>query len=95
MTPRDRLDHALKRLATAVETLELVQGRRAQSQAARANLEEEYAIMQDDRARLAVELDAMIAHNKTLLAANGDVARRLERVGASIRDALATADPPA
>ena len=90
MNPREHLDLALKRLTMAVELLEAAQSRRAQSDAARANLDEEYAIMQDDRTRLAVELDAAVARNKALMAANAEVARRLGSAGAAVRSVLAS-----
>lgn len=93
MTPRDNLDLALKRLAAAIDLLEAAQERRAQAETARASLEEEFAVMQDDRTRLAVELDATVARNKALTAANDDVALRLERASAAIRVLIASIEP--
>ena len=78
------LDAALKRLNAALGQLEAAAERRAQSDAARVNLEEELAIMQDDRSRLAVELDGAMARGKTLTHANDEVARRLLRASATI-----------
>jgi hypothetical protein len=90
MNARESLDLALKRLNIAVEMLEAAQSRRAQTDAARANLDEEYAIMQDDRTRLAIELDAAVAHNNALATTNAEVARRLESAGAAVRSVLAS-----
>jgi chromosome segregation ATPase len=88
MTARENLELALKRLTVAIELLEAAQERRSQADATRTNLEEEFAVMQDDRTRLAVELDAAIARNKALASANDEVARRLERASNAIRGVL-------
>ncbi len=88
-----RLDAVLKRLAAALDQLEAAAARRADADAVRADLEEELAIMQDDRSRLAVELDGATARAKNLQIANGEVARRLERASATIRSVLAAAAP--
>ena len=55
----------------------------------RATLEEELAVMQDDRARLATDLDSATARNRSLDQAQTQVVRRLERTGATIRAILA------
>jgi hypothetical protein len=47
--------------------------------------------MQDDRSRLAVELDGAIARAKSLELANDEVARRLTAASAEIRGVLAEA----
>jgi hypothetical protein len=85
------LDTALKRLAAALDRLDAACERRAKSDALRANLEDELVVMQDDRARLAVELDGAIARWKSLELANGEVARRLNAASAEIRGVLAEA----
>jgi chromosome segregation ATPase len=87
----ERLDAALKRLATALDRLDAASERRAKADALRANLEDELAIMQDDRSRLAVELDGAIARSKSLELANDEVARRLNSASAEIRAVLAEA----
>ena len=94
MDPATRLDAALKRLNAALDQLEAAAARRADADAARADLEEELVIMQDDRSRLAVELDGAVARAKSLQIASAEVARRLERVGATIRSILSAAPPP-
>ncbi len=83
-----RLDAALQRLASALDQLEAAAERRARADAARGDLEEELAIMQDDRSRLAVDLDGALARNRSLSHANAEVQRRLERVSATIRSIL-------
>ena len=49
------LDHALSRLEGALGQLEAAARRRLEVERGRANLETELTLMQDDRARLAVE----------------------------------------
>ena len=53
----DTLEVSLTRLATAVDSLERAAERRMRQDEARANAEEEFGLMQDDRSRLAVELE--------------------------------------
>jgi hypothetical protein len=93
MTVRENLDLALRRLAIALDQLEAAQARGARALAMHADVEEELAVMQDDRSRLAVELDAAVARNKALMAANDEVAKRLERASDTIRDLLAAIEP--
>ncbi len=87
-----RLDAALKRLSAALDQLEVAAERRARDDANRGDLTEELAIMQDDRSRLAVELDAALARAKGLESANQGVSDRLEKAAATIRAVLGEAD---
>ena len=87
----ERLDAALKRLAAALDRLDAASERRAKADALRTNLEDELAVMQDDRSRLAVELDGAIARAKSLELANDEVARRLNHASAGIKAVLAEA----
>ena len=87
----ERLDAALKRLAAALDRLDAASERRAKADALRTNLEDELAVMQDDRSRLAVELDGAIARAQSLELANDEVARRLNTASAEIRGVLAGA----
>ena len=85
------LEPSLKRLRAAIDLLEAAVERRARQDRARADVQEELALMQDDRARLAVELDGALDRNRGLLSANAEAARRLSRAGAAIRAVLAGA----
>lgn len=78
----------MKRLAAALDQLEAASERRAQGDALRADREEELAIMQKDRSRLAVELDGALARGQGLDLANQEAGRRLARAEAAIRSAL-------
>ena len=86
------IDVALRRLNMALDQFEASVHRRGQIEAARGNLEEELALLQDDRSRLAVELDGALARAKTLTLANQEVARRLGRASSTIRMVLGEAD---
>ncbi|VTZ52306.1 conserved hypothetical protein [Methylocella tundrae] len=92
MDTPERLDAALKRLASALEKLEAASERRAGADALRSNLEEELAVMQDDRSRLAVELDGALARSISLETANEEVARRLKGANAAIKAVVATVE---
>ena len=85
-TPKaaDPLDAALARLLSAVAGLEGAFGRKRESDLAQSDLNEAFGAMQDDRSRLAMELDAALARGQKLEAANDEVARRLEKAAAAI-----------
>ena len=76
-----RLDEALNRLARAVAI-------RVEHDLANAGAEEELAIMQDDRARLALDLDAALGRAAALEKTRDEVLRRLDAAGAGIAAAL-------
>ena len=82
------LDATMKRLDVALTTLEAAAARRLQSERRRADLETELALMQDDRARLAVELDGALAKLNRLEAAADDVSRRVDRAMGVVRDVI-------
>ena len=82
------LEAALKRLSVALDHLDAAADRRARADAARGDLEEELTIMQDDRSRLAIELDSALARVGSLDLAHREAERRLERASATIRAAL-------
>lgn len=90
-----RLDEALRRLVSALDLLEAAAQRRAQADAARADLVEELAVMQDDRARLAQDLDGALARSRALESANLQASRRLEAAGQSIRALIEAVGPGA
>ncbi len=73
------LDHALSRLEGALGQLEAAARRRLEAERGRANLETELTLMQDDRARLAAELDGAMARLGQVETAAADVDQRLER----------------
>ena len=96
------VDKALARLDGALAQLEAAARRRIEAERGRANLETELALMQDDRARLAAELDGATARLGDVETAAADVDQRLQRamnvIGAVIErarvDAEAQTDEP-
>lgn len=92
------LENALMRLDGALAQLEAAARRRVDAERGRANLETELALMQDDRARLAAELDGATARLGDVETAAAEVDQRLERaisvIGAVIVRAQAEAEPP-
>ena len=87
------LEEAGKRLEAALTLLEIAIGRRFDTASRRGDLETELQIMQDDRARLAVELDGATARLSQVEAASEDVGRRVERAIGAIRQVLEQAEP--
>lgn len=92
VSAEQRLEQALARLAAALDQLETAAQRRAALDAQRGDLVEELAIMQDDRARLAAELDGATARTQALEATHLEVGRRLARAKESIREVIAAAE---
>ena len=90
----DTLEDALQRLDGAVGQLEFAIARRLEGERRRGDLDTELQIMQDDRARLAVELDGALARLARMEAATQDVGRRVKRAAAVVREVVARADQP-
>ncbi|TVR06459.1 MAG: DUF4164 family protein [Salinarimonadaceae bacterium] len=86
------LDEAMRKLEASIGLLEASVARRLANERNRVDLETELQIMQDDRARLAVELDGAVDRLGKVEAASGDVARRVDRAITSIEEVLAHAD---
>jgi septal ring factor EnvC (AmiA/AmiB activator) len=92
MNTPERLEATLKRLAAALDQLEAASERRVKAEGLRADLEEELAVIQDDRSRLAVELDGAVARSNSLETATDEVARRLKNASATLKAVLAVAE---
>ncbi len=75
---------SLKRMRAAVDLLEAAVERRVRRDAKRGDSDEELALMQDDRDRLAVELDSALGRNRALEAANSEAAKTLARAAAAL-----------
>jgi hypothetical protein len=82
------ISQAVARLRSAVGALEAAAERRLELDRGKAGAETELALMQDDRSRLATELDLAMARAERLSAVNKDVDRRIDSVMAEIRDVL-------
>ncbi len=80
---------SLKRMRAAVDLLEAAVERRMRLDARRGNSDEELALMQDDRDRLAVELDSALGRNRALDAANSQAAETLAKAGDALEAVIA------
>jgi hypothetical protein len=87
-TSMDSLEVSLKRLTSVVEALEWAADLRMRHDEARATTQEEFALMQDDRSRLAVELDAAVDRSRALESANNEAAKRLAHAAQTIERVL-------
>lgn len=85
----DPIDNALLRLDTALTRLEAAVTRRFEAERDPSELETELAIMGEDRARLAAELDAASARLVQVEAAADDVEQRLGRAIHAVEGVLA------
>ncbi|MFO1117943.1 MAG: DUF4164 family protein [Beijerinckiaceae bacterium] len=90
--PKPDLDGALARLQAALTVLEIAAARRREADLAQADLAESLAAMQDDRARLALDLDEVLARARKLETANDEVATRLEAAGLALKGVLDAGD---
>jgi hypothetical protein len=91
MTHSDKLDAAIARLEAALTQLEAAVALKIEEDLSSEEIQEELAIMQDDRARLALELDASLARVSALEKARDEVLRRLDVAGAGLAAALGAA----
>jgi hypothetical protein len=89
------LDEAMKRLDMALGLLEASVSRRLEADRRRGGLETELQLMQDDRARLAVELDGALTRLHRFEAATDDVSRRVRQAIGAVETVLAQAGQPA
>ena len=83
---------ALRRLEAAVGVLEAASARVLDTRRTGADRETEIALLADDRARLAEELDNSNARTTRLESTNREVARRLDTAIETIRDVLNSSD---
>ena len=79
---------AVERLRVALDRLEAAVERRARRDQLRADADAEFAMMQDDRARLAVELDAALDAQRALAEANAAAMERISRAAGTIERLL-------
>jgi hypothetical protein len=89
MTHSEKLDAALVRLKTALDRLERTVALKLEDELSSVELKEELDIMQDDRNRLALDLDDALARLGGLEKARDEVLRRLDGAGAGVAAALA------
>jgi hypothetical protein len=79
---------SLMRLRAAVDALEQAEARRRENQRQTGPIETELALMQDDRARLATELDAALARSNRVENLAEDLTRRVDAAMTTVRAVL-------
>jgi chromosome segregation ATPase len=98
------IEAALKRLASALDHLDAASERASKAGSARDDAQEEFALLRDDRSKLALELDGAMAKVKRMERAHDEATRRIDRASEAIQAALGDAsedvepmdeDPPA
>src|SRR3954447_24739813 len=87
----DAIEAALERLSRALDLLEQAAEARSEGDSRRAERDEAISVLEDDRSRLAVELDGALARNRSLEHAADEVSRRLEAARATVQNLLTAA----
>ncbi len=85
------LDDAMKRLDAALGLLEASVSRRLDAEKRRGSLETELQLMQDDRSRLAEELDGALTQIKRYEVATDDVGQRVQLAILAVQNVLTQA----
>lgn len=88
----DAIEAALERLSRALDLLEQAAEARSEGDSRRAERDEAISVLEDDRSRLAVELDGALARNRSLEHAADEVSRRLEAARATVQNLLTVAE---
>lgn len=86
-----RLEADIAELQIAIAQLERIVADKLEDEVSSAELQEELAIMQDDRSRLALDLDAALARQNALEKSRDEVLRRLETASEGVAAALGAA----
>jgi len=82
------MTQALGQLRNAVAALEGAVARRGQHHPSIEILKKELSVMQDDRAQLALDLDAALAKSARLEAITTELDHRIERATSLVRDIM-------
>ncbi|HUO54129.1 MAG TPA: DUF4164 family protein [Rhodoblastus sp.] len=85
---RARFEAARQKLRAAFDALDAALDRQADRALEQADRLAEFAALQEDRSRLALELETVHQRARALEAANGEAARRIERAAAVVRAVL-------
>lgn len=88
------LDDAMKRLDTALGLLEASVSRRLDAERRKGGLETELQLMQEDRSRLAEDLDGALTRLQRYEMATDDVSRRVQLAIQAVQNVLAQAGQP-
>jgi chromosome segregation ATPase len=88
MTEQSSIDHAVKRLALALDALDAAVERRRESDADEDALAQQLQTLGADRSKLAAALDGETSRARRLEATNRELAERLDTAIASIQSVL-------
>jgi hypothetical protein len=91
--PDGGFDAARQRLRAAIGALDAAIGHQNERTLERSDQMAEYAALQEDRCRLALELEAEKQRTRALEAASDDASRRIERAARAVRAVLAADSP--
>jgi len=92
MSEISAIDSATKRLTTALDALEAAAERRREVALGREELAAQINALDDDRSRLASDLDTAVSRSRSLESANREISRRLDAAMDSIRSVLEAHD---
>ena len=90
MTEQSSIDHAVKRLALALDALDAAVERRRENDVDEDALAQQLQTLGADRSKLAAALDGETSRSRRLEAANRELAGRLDAAIASIQSVLKT-----
>lgn len=88
MTDQSTIDSAVKRLATALDSLDAAVEHRRDADRSESGLAEQLHALGVDRTRLASALDAEAARSRRLETTNREIAQRLDTAIATIKSVL-------
>jgi hypothetical protein len=88
MSDASVIEAATRRLALALDGLEAAAEERREVDLGEDNLMAQVHALDDDRSRLASDLDVAVARGRTLETTNRDIARRLDGAIRTIRSVL-------
>ncbi|MDR3423275.1 MAG: DUF4164 family protein, partial [Xanthobacteraceae bacterium] len=86
---KERFEAARRRLRSAFGALDAAISRRAERASELADRLAEHSALQDDRSRLAIELDAAARRARAVETANVEATQRIGRAAAAVRAVLA------
>jgi hypothetical protein len=92
MSDTSAIDAATRRLTLALDALEGAAERRREAELGKSELAAQIHALDDDRARLASDLDNAVAQGRSLENANREIAKRLDAAMDSIRSVLEAHD---
>jgi hypothetical protein len=92
MSDASTVDAATKRLALALDALDAAAEGRRETTLDKQDLAAHVQALDDDRSRLASDLDAAVARARALENANREIARRLDAAMDTIRSVLEAHD---